>query len=575
MVKRTAVRDEIGAGFVQNLVLVGTLGLGTAGAFTAMGGEVGSKARCVGRAVASLTGLVEPCSDGAPALAATPVVAPVELAAQDPDEPVLEDAPPLVALPFPGRVAVTGCTGYPSCDSVPGVRVQATVELALARSQTELDDTGCPHQSLSMSARIQTDFIGGAEARTRAGRVGGEMSVFEGRSFTYTVTVPPDAADAIARGERRPPNPVDPRTIAPGESVVMSAEFFNGHNLQVSYRALQASMGFEEGRRLSAGAERIDPRTVRIYVGDEQFVRTAMSLGIGFDGASFAITADGGELSTGELRAVDIDIGTQEGWDAYQRFVADGELPPRNAPGTSNPVFIESRDVAQAGPGFRGQVGPLALDAALGGTSEGHVTHIRQNGTLERVTSGRHNEMGFVVREQRPFPGLADAPSPPPTRSYSLVMEGVDSATIEAFESDTGQSLAGAEDGNVRFDFSEADLRAIQAQAFDQVLYEAEQNGIELSRAELERLLREDPGHPSLAAINEADDLAFEIARAQSPDEVLVLLYNLGRGDGTRGLQGLLDFVNATTFARHGVGSRPLDHPDSLLPGTHVVPDCG
>ena len=83
------------------------------------------------------------------------------------------------------------------------------------------------------------------------------------------------------RARRAPAaEPGDPRTMAPGESVVMSEAFYNGHNLQVSYRPLQATMGFEEGQRLSTGAQGIDARTMRIYVSDEEFVRQALSLGL-------------------------------------------------------------------------------------------------------------------------------------------------------------------------------------------------------------------------------------------------------------------------------------------------------
>ena len=87
------------------------------------------------------------------------------------------------------------------------------------------------------------------------------------------------------------PNPVDPRTIRAGESVELSQEFYAGHDLEASYRALQLELGYEEGTRVSAGVSRVDPSTVRIYVGDEDFVRNALSLGVGNDAAGVALAA--------------------------------------------------------------------------------------------------------------------------------------------------------------------------------------------------------------------------------------------------------------------------------------------
>jgi hypothetical protein len=37
----------------------------------------------------------------------------------------------------------------------------------------------------------------------------------------------------------------------------------------------------------------------------------------------------------------------------------------------------------------------------------------------------------------------------------------------------------------------------------------------------------------------------------------------------------LVDFMQATTAARHDIHDIPAEHPDSVLPGTPVAPDCG
>ena len=40
------------------------------------------------------------------------------------------------------------------------------------------------------------------------------------------------------------------------------------------------------------------------------------------------------------------------------------------------------------------------------------------------------------------------------------------------------------------------------------------------------------------------------------------------------GLMSLIDFMQATTAARHDIHDWPFEHPDSLLPGSPVAPSC-
>ena len=151
------------------------------------------------------------------------------------------------------------------------------------------------------------------------------------------MSVSPEAAEAIERGDREPPNPLDPRTLVPGESIALSEEFFAGHNLQVSYRNLLIGMGFEEGRRLSSGVRRVDERTVRVFVGDSEFVRRALSVGTSV--GDFGVALGGSkELSQGEICTVDIDISTAEGFAAYQKFIADGQMPQPGTGGHQQPA---------------------------------------------------------------------------------------------------------------------------------------------------------------------------------------------------------------------------------------------
>ena len=180
---------------------------------------------------------------------------------------------PFPVLPFPGSVSVS-CTYSTSSPGAcqpgdgPGVSVGTEGELEIERSETTLDAEGCPTQTLSVTASLELQTT-----------VSGETPVASG-SLT---TLPRRGVDLLRhrparRGRhdraRRPPvpNPVDPRTIQAGESVELSQEFYAGHDIEASYRALQLELGYEEGTRVSAGVSRVSPSTVRIYVGDEDFV---------------------------------------------------------------------------------------------------------------------------------------------------------------------------------------------------------------------------------------------------------------------------------------------------------------
>jgi hypothetical protein len=164
---------------------------------------------------------------------------------------------------------------------------------------------------------------------------------------------------------------------------------------------------------------------------------------------------------------------------------------------------------------------------------------------------------------------------PVPTR-YSLLFEGVDEETIDTYEHVTGRRLAHGEDGNVRFDFTEADFEAIQDQAFDQLVHRLEQDGQDISEDEIRDVLEEHPYGSDPYGFDSAFDQAYEIAAAETPDQVLYQLY-LGSGvdrNGDVGVYSLIDFMQATTAARHDLRDLPSDHPDSLLPGTAVEPRC-
>ena len=155
---------------------------------------------------------------------------------------------PFPVLPFPGSVSVS-CTYSSASPGVcqpadgPGVSVGAEGTFEIERSETTLDAEGCPTQTLSVTGRLELQTTVSGETPVASG----SLTSLPRRGHTYSVTVPPDAADAIEHGDRAVPEPVDPRTIQAGESVELSQEFYAGHDMEASYRALQLELGYEEG----------------------------------------------------------------------------------------------------------------------------------------------------------------------------------------------------------------------------------------------------------------------------------------------------------------------------------------
>src|SRR5215211_221321 len=131
----------------------------------------------------------------------------------------------------------------------PGVSVGAEGSFEIERTDTTLDAEGCPTQTLSVTGRLELQTTASGETPVASG----ELKSYLGEATTYSVTVPSDAADAIESGDRSVPNPIDPRTIQAGESVELSQEFYAGNGQKGSYRALQLELGYDEGKRVSAG----------------------------------------------------------------------------------------------------------------------------------------------------------------------------------------------------------------------------------------------------------------------------------------------------------------------------------
>jgi hypothetical protein len=555
-------RGQTGADYLGVLFLVALIG--AAAVASGVADKVATETRRLvceiagGRCEDDAQADVQPARDGHPA------------GADGPDQGPAIPNGPLVVLPFPGSVSVTcsagkqgpapqddpkGCKG-PKAPGGNSFGVKATGTVTAERSPTKLNDKGCPVQVLSTSTTLKL-AVGGKSKETDGKDktvVSGALEVFLAASSKYQITVPPDQADDIASNRRDAPNPVDPTTLRPGESVLLSQEFYAGHGLDLEYRSIQAQLGYEEGRRVSSGVTRVDDRTVRVYVGDEHFVRNAAAFGIG--GVSFGSKE---ELADGKLRAVDIDISRPEGWNAYQQFVASGKLPAGDAPGTSQPTSATT--VKYSDPSKIEIKGDNGTVGGLFGDSEGSITETTYpDGRVRTTVTGRVNDVGLE------YTADADAEGNPIGEpSYALNLEGVRPDVYSFFQQLNGRDPQPPPDGHVRLEFTRDDLETIRRQALSQIAWEAEEyQGIH-PRPSIEEVAANPDKYDSVNPITNA------LARAKSPDHVLPTLFRVAGGDPNHLLDQVL--VNHTARTKDAAGV-PLDSDRGRLPGTASGPNC-
>jgi hypothetical protein len=490
---------------------------------------------------------------------------------------------PLEVLPFPGSVTVTCTVGKqnpaptedpkrckaPKAPDGRSATVQASTEVTVERSPTKLNNKGCPIQVLSLTTKFKLE--GSQTAKDK--KLSGKLAVFLGAQSKYQVTVAPDQAEDIEHGRRDAPNPIDPRTIRPGESVQLSEEFYTGHNLQAEYRALQVQLGYEEGRRVSSGVTRLNDNTVRIYVGDEDFVRNALALGIGGKGAKISI-GNTKELSDGKLHAIDVDISSVEGWNAYQQFVGTGKLPDSGTPGTSNPANSKTLKYTDSTK-VEGELGPIKVGGLLG-DSEGNLTETTYaDGSVETSLTGRYNDVGIEIVRKVDKDG-----NPIGQPTYAINAEGVNENAYAGWRKAQGYSgddLKLPPGGNVRLEFTEGDLLGIQNQALEQIAYELEEWGVhprpsaQEVKDNIERNGNQIKWGPNGAPFSPRSPIALLLANRDSPDEIAAALFHLG----TKGKDVLFNDLASFSF-RTAMANGDFRHPDerSRFPGRVVSPSC-
>jgi hypothetical protein len=436
--------------------------------------------------------------------------------------PPLGDGRPITVLPFPGSVSVS-CTydeRSPNVCEGSGVGVSVTADRKLERTPTTLDANGCPWQTASVSTglKLTGSIKGGNE------HYGGSLSTYLGKSTNYSITTSPGAMDAIAKGKRNAPNPVDPRTIKAGESVELTREWYKGTGQSASYHNLQLELGYDKGKRVSSGVQRVGPTTLRVMVGDEEFVRQALKVGVNVGVASFAI-GNNKELADGKLHAVDINVGTQQGWKTYQDFLRSGKLPGDRAPGASSPTnsyTIKYSDTTS----LEANLGPFSI-GGRGASAEGRwTTQHNANGSTDSSAYSRYNDTAFAITLHRDANGRTTG------STYSLLLHDLDGSYIPSLYQRAGQPVPKGADHtqDVRIDFTPDQLRAMQRIALQNIQNRIKRSGgpvpsLNAIRSSLQR------NHGVVKWADHSADfggLASDIGGARNLQDLLIAIYSHG-----------------------------------------------
>ena len=401
--------------------------------------------------------------------------------------------------------------------------VQASGEIKVERTPTAMDANGCPWQNLSVQTKLQLS----ANAEAKGAKAGGSLAAYLGQSSTYQVTVDPGQADDIADGKRPPPNPVDPTTIHNGESVQLTEDTYAGMNAKASYRNIQLEMGYDEGHRVSSGVKRISPTTVRVLVGDSDFVKQALKLGVGYKDVALSL-GNSKDLADGKLHAVDIDISNSAGWDAYQAFLGSGKLPKEGTPGTTNPTKADTvvyTDVTS----IEAKLGGLKLGGRVG-SSEGRVTETHNaDGTTDTVAFARYNDVGIAVTTKKDADGNVVGT---PTRS--LLLQNVDPSLTGGIIQATGGTPPDDPGHDIRLDFTDDQLETLRQVALTRLADQVAMNrGRRPSNDEIAQSLRDNHGIVKIDGVSyDFGGVESLLGAASTPEEALMALYHGGASSG-------------------------------------------
>jgi hypothetical protein len=422
-------------------------------------------------------------------------------------------------------------------------------KITVERTNSPCTIDGSGKASVTLGASIDFNVSAGAGARGKGVTV--EVAGSLGQKTSYEVQTDPTTGRQIEQGQRRAPNPADPKSIPMGSSITLNRESYRGANGKVAYRNVAAELGYKEGHKVSSAVQRVDAGHVRVTVGDSDLVENTVGVSVDRAGIKW-----GQSFEDGKARAVDLDISTPEGRAAYGTFIETGHLPKAGDAGASNPTTSVSTTDTSTGQAYI-DLGRVGLTA--GGPSVGYqnIETTHADGSRERNVFVR--SIDTVMSTHYDLDGAGNITG----ESWALHLQDVDPQSIQGFQDFTGRHGAVNGPRDVSLTFGPNDVSALQNAALDQLLASQRGRGGPFgdggTRAQMLAYLRaHDDGTGLMGTAQEIVPL-LGIAGAKVPDDVLRAFLSQAHGSAEGLLDALSMFAQATRVARHKLGTNPVE----------------
>ncbi|RKG92511.1 hypothetical protein [Corallococcus terminator] len=440
-----------------------------------------------------------------PALARSPQRSPV----LDPfSAPALPQAP---SLPATAKTSLSVSAGMESSLTVTanGVSVKESAEVEAELKSKPFTVKVAAYSELERSQSTDGDMttfsveaeVGvKAEASVETSRVDATASGAVGARGSYQVSVPTTAAAGITSVEQAAVqlSPFAPENLPVGTTIEMHGEAFMETGLSVTFKKIASVLdvtvneSVERAKGMSIAINKVDDKTARVTIGPTEMMSRTNGLSLKVADVEVGLSTTG-KVDQQTARQVDFDISTPAGQEAYDRFMATGELPGNDAAkGTSNAATVQV---------VSGEVSTeLTVGISLGENtpvSDAYTYTTYDDGRKEFEYSG---QIGPVTLD------IAGTVGDPSTQTYAATLSGVNLGSVDGLRQSFGGMTGFGE--TVTMTWTNEEAQQVQQIARDWVAAHDPEHGIA----------------PYNMRLLGPDQWAMDIANAATPEEAISLM---------------------------------------------------
>lgn len=234
----------------------------------------------------------------------------------------------------------------------------------------------------TVSGEASVTLNGGVDAKG----VSVSVAHANGIKASWAVALP----DATAQGVNPASvNPFDPTSMPVGSSVTMDGSSYTSTEFSATFRNLAVSTKVTNEAGVSVAYEKVDANTVRVTAGPTEAIKNDSKIGFDF-GVAKASVGRNDTLKEATLKTAEFDLSTTAGTEAYNHFLATGELPTTNGAGIANVATVEKLTLSSQRSIELG-LGPLSYEATETPFVNNEVVTTLPDGTSTReltITSG-------------------------------------------------------------------------------------------------------------------------------------------------------------------------------------------